>query len=216
MENKTMVITRPQHDDTTAYLHAWTADVINVAKKNDFSVIDLEMEKATRKNLESVLKKQNPIFVFINGHGSTNFVCGQNYDILVKAGVNENILSGKITYTISCESASVLGPAAVDKGARVFIGYNEKFGFVYDNNSTTKPLQDRIAKPFFESSNKVSTELLRGKSAQVSVDKSQETFQKWIDFYKNSKEPEAPDVLTWLIWDKEAQVLLGDREAQIV
>ncbi len=52
MENKTMVITRPQHDDTTAYLHEWSSKIIEVADKNNFKVIDLEIEKATKEKIQ--------------------------------------------------------------------------------------------------------------------------------------------------------------------
>ncbi len=210
-----MVITRPHYDDTTAYLHAWSSKVIEAAEKNNFKIIDLDIGKANRENLESVLEKKNPIFVSLNGHGSRDSVFGQDHKFIVQSGINEKFLANTITYALSCDSASGLGRAAVDSGAKAYIGYTEPFGFVFDENYTTKPLHDTMAKPFFEASNKVSIELLKGKSVQESVEKSQEVFQKWIDFYRHSKELEAPSILTWLIWDKMIQELIGDKEAKI-
>ena len=61
------------------------------------------------------------------GHGSPDCVTGGNREVLVKVGENENILDSTIVHSLSCSSASILGPKSVKAGAKAFIGYNQDF-----------------------------------------------------------------------------------------
>ncbi len=216
MANKSIVITRPNHENTVAYLHSWASGIIELARNKDFDIVDLEGEKANRKSFDSVIKNKNCQIVLFNGHGSPDTIFGQNNEIIVQTDVNDGLLKGRIVYSLSCDSAAVLGHSSVDKGSKAFIGYNKPFCFIKDKNSSTIPLHDKFAKPFMESSNKISADLIRGKTAMEAFDKSQAEFERWIEYYLTSTEPGAPDILRWLIWDKLAQELIGDREAQII
>lgn len=64
---KNMLITRPDHDDETAYFHAWSSYIIKHADDKGFNVIDLEREKANKVEIEARLSKQNPELVILNG-----------------------------------------------------------------------------------------------------------------------------------------------------
>src|SRR3989338_9661118 len=118
-----LLITRPEHDPGTRYLSRWSERVIEEAQKRNFDVIDLHKEKATRKEFEGRVKKIQPEFILINGHGSENSVTGHDNEVLVQHGDNEALLHNRITYAVSCDSAAVLGTECVKKGKTTFLGY---------------------------------------------------------------------------------------------
>ncbi len=64
-------------------------------------------------------------------------IFGHDDEVMIEKGKNEQLLNGKITYSIACEAAKSLGKAVVEKGAKSFIGYTEKFTFVHFNQQNS-------------------------------------------------------------------------------
>ena len=125
---KKILITLPDHDIVTYYISSWSKEIIKEAERRNILTLRLEGVKANRKNLMSFLKKHNPGFVILNGHGDENSIYGYNEEVLIKIG-DEEILRNKIIYTIACDAAKSLGKSIVKKGGRCFIGYDDKFAF---------------------------------------------------------------------------------------
>ena len=147
------LITRPNHDKVTSYLFNWSKEII----EQNFGVqfLNLEGENANKNKVESYLKKQNPKLVLFNGHGNDNVICGFKDEIIIQLNENDNLLKGKIIYSLSCSSAKSLGKNAVKKGAHAFIGYKEPFVIYTDSERETTPLKDNIASSFLNPSNLV-------------------------------------------------------------
>ena len=116
-----MLITRPEHDDTTHYLSNWSKETIGVAENKNIKVFDLNREKATRKNVESKLSRMSCNLVYFNGHGGFNVIGGHNNEPLIICGENERLLKSKVVYAISCKSAKELGLKSVEAGANTKI-----------------------------------------------------------------------------------------------
>jgi hypothetical protein len=213
--SKRMLITRPDHDDITFCLQVWSNKIIETANQRNIGMIDLKGNRVNKKNVESIIIKKNPRLIVFNGHGNDKEITGQRNQTLIKYNLNEYLLKSKITYAISCRSARKLGPKSVKVGALTYIGYEEDFTFYFDKNKSSRPLSDEIAKPFFESSNQVAISLLRGKTTGEAYNKSQLTFKRWIERFRKSKIPEAPYVLSALIWNMTFQKIIGDKNALI-
>ena len=49
--NKSYLLTRLEHDDTTHYLSHWCESTISLAEKQGLKVIDLHREKANKKEI---------------------------------------------------------------------------------------------------------------------------------------------------------------------
>ncbi len=49
----TLLLTRPEHDDTTYYLSCWCKEAISFAENKNIKVLDLNREKANKKEFES-------------------------------------------------------------------------------------------------------------------------------------------------------------------
>lgn len=214
--NKSLLITRPNHDSSTTYLFHWSKPIIEVARQKGFKIVDLTGDMANKTDFTGRIKKINPSFVFFNGHGDQAVIMGQDNKILVSVGENEEILRGKIVYARSCSSAKKLGPKSIRSGTRAFIGYTEPFIFMYDPQRSTRPLTDKTAALFLEPSNKVVTTLLKGHSCLEASKRARDGFRRNIEKLLTSEsKKEDTGALRFLFWDMKHQVCLGDPSASL-
>jgi len=209
---KLLLVTRPQHDPTTHYLFYWNQKVIDFAKKKGVGIIDLQRRRANRKEFASVVVKRSPRLILFNGHGSKDSIGGQENEILVKAGENEDLLENKIVYALSCETAKLLGPKSVVSGTASYLGYDEVFIFYYSDDRISKPLKDERAGLFLEPSNQIAISLLKGHTTGDAHQRSQKSFLKNIQKLLSSESAETY-LVRFLVWDMRHQVCLGDTKA---
>lgn len=208
--NKILLITRPKHDITTIYLFCWSQELVELAKQRKFSVLELNHKRANAKEFNSMVRKNEPSFVFINGHGNEKLVSGHDNEVLVEAGVNEDILSSKIIYALSCGSSKILGRQSIAKGTLAYIGYEDDFIFFYDKEKVFKPLEDKTAALFLEPSNQLVRSILKGNSLENSCNRSKKKFYENIRSLLSSESSDNY-LVPWLLWDLKNQVCLGNK-----
>ena len=212
-----LLLTLPEHDDTTFYCTKWSEEILlPAADENQLHTIVLKKERANKKNLESIVAEKKPKLIFFNGHGGSGEIRGHDDEVLIKVGENEHLLTETIVHALSCSSASMLGPKSVEKGATAYAGYENDFFFFSDTNKSARPLQDEIAKPFFDASLTLPQNLINGKTVREAFIKSQQSYDFWILYYRTHGELlESPQNLLALMWDKMSQTFHGDKEATI-
>lgn len=210
--NGTLLVTRPKHDDTTYYLFHWAQEIIKFAKEKGIKILDLDEKRANKKELESVVAKMRPSFIFFNGHGSADSIAGCDDKVLVRAGDNEKILGAKSIYALSCGSAKKLGPASINIGAKAYLGYDDVFIFSYEPDKISTPLDDKTAGLFLSPSNQIIISILKGHTIGESYDRSQKSFLQNIQKLV-TRESSDSSLITYLLWDKMHQVCLGDEKA---
>ncbi len=206
-----LLITRPEHDYATRYLSYWSKDIIKAAIAKDIEVVDLHRGKAAKKELEGRLRKINPTFVVLNGHGSDECVFGHNNEELINAKTNSDLLKGRVTYAVSCNSAKKLGKACADK-TTAYIGYNESFVFNMERQYLSQPLKDKRAAQFLKPSNQVSLSLIKGHTAKEASDSSKRLFSGTIKRLLPSinQNPHAREDVADLFWDMNHLVCEGN------
>lgn len=211
-----ILITRPEHDPLTRHLSCWNSKVIESASNKGHIVTDLHKEKANKKEFEGRMKKINPDLVLLNGHGDNESVKGHDNEILVKEGVNSNLLKNKITYAVACSSAKVLGEACADK-ATTYIGYDEYFVLNLDRRFFFDPLRDEKAGRFLEPSNKVALSLIKGHTSKEASENSKKFFRENIISLLAKANPDADELddAKNLYWNMTHQVCLGNGEAKL-
>ena len=211
-----LLITRPEHDYTTRYLSTWAEKLFHLVKEKDFFIIDLYRKRANRKEVESIIKRREPCFVVVNGHGSDDLIAGHRDEPLLTANGNSSLLQGKITYAISCRSARVLGQEVGQYADTVYIGYQDDFILLYLERHRTRPIEDKLAELFLNPSNLVVTTLLKGHCAKESVLRAQQEFLRNIQKLLTS-ETKADDssALRYLVWDMRNLVLCGQGDKQL-
>lgn len=209
------LVTRPTHDITTHYLSAWSEEVLRLAQSKGKQIVDLHHDKATGAKVQSYLKKTPVKMIMFNGHGSPASVLGHKDDPLITTPRNEILLRQKIVYCRSCESAKKLGPDSIISGASAFVGYNDVFIFLYDEQLNHRPLNDVTAERFLKPGNVLVQSLLKGNTVKEAVKRSQECFNKSIMELLASNVPtEERELVRYLLWDKDHEICHGDLKAQ--
>lgn len=213
--SKSLLVTRPNYDETTNYLYFWSGLVIKEARKHGFDIYDLFGKKATKKNFDSYLKSQKPDVLFLNGHGDEKTITGHDSEPILESE-KKGPVNKAIIYARSCDAASVLGKKLIADGARAFIGYLRKFIFGYTLSKISKPLEDSLAKLFLEPSNLVVTAIIKGHNAQTAHEHSKkvmfENFKKMISTTATYEEKYAA---RWLWGNINSQVLYGEKSATV-
>ena len=211
--NNVLLVTRPDYDIVTKYFCVWSESLSEMARRKGMTVCDLQGKKANRKDFESYVRKNSPSMIFLNGHGSTDVITGNDDEVIVDASSS---LPSAIVYARSCDAGASVGLALVHGGSRSFIGYERKFIFGYTPEYMTRPLYDPMAALFLEPSNLVVSTLLKGHATEVAHQRSREAmfrnFQKMICSTATFEERYAS---RWLWGNFTHQVLCGDTEAKI-
>lgn len=212
-----ILITRPNYDITTRYLFAWSGKIIEKAAEKGIKVLNLEKTKANKKEFESRLSKMDPNLILLNGHGDINCVTGHGHEVLLEGGKNEHILRDKIIYALSCKSAAELGPKSIIAGAKCYIGYDDDFIFLYDEHKIGHPIDDELAKLFLEPSNQVAISLIKGNNCKEATKRSRGYFVRNLQRVLSSDAPpETSPCATYLWWDIQHQVCLGEGDSKFI
>ena len=187
------------------------------AKRKGFDVVDLHKEKASRTEFEGRVKKLNPSFVLLNGHGNEQSVTGHDNKPLVTRGENEELLHNRITYAVSCDSAAVLGAEVVRHGRSTYIGYTKNFVFNLNLSYLSEPTRDTRAAQFLDASNQVPFSLLKGHTAKEASERSKSAFRRALRALLPSftSDPQAREDAKDLYWNMIHQVCLGEENAKI-
>ena len=202
-----LLVTRPNFDLTTRYISVWAQKIIKLAQDKGCPVFDLYKDRASRKVLESVLRKKEPSLVFLNGHGDYGLVCGQDNEEIIAVNTNETVLHSKVAYTLSCCSGKLLGPSCINAGAEAYIGYDEEFIFLYDERSSSRPENDQTAGLFLDPSNQVMISLLKNHTPAEAHASSRKAYLKRIKKLLSSQASKSDgSVVRYLIWDMQHQV----------
>lgn len=213
--NKSLLITRPDHDSTTRYLSCWSEKIIHSAREKGIRVIDLHRKRANKSETINILKKRNPSLVVLNGHGSDDQIKGYDDEVILD-GSNRSVLNSKIVYARSCRSAKILGQSSISHGTLTFLGYKEDFIFMYEPAKISKPLADKTAALFLEPSNYVPISLLKGHNTEDANKRSKNFFRKNIEkLLVSGPSSENYDSIRFLLWDMRNQVCLGNREVTL-
>lgn len=175
-------------------------------------ITDLGGDLATREQLEATIAEKDPILVLGFGHGDSNTFTGQDALPVLTGCINDGIMAGRIVILHSCLTAQLLGPSIISKGGLAYIGSYETWTWV-DLDGSGDPYADPYAKCFFESANQIPIALLNGRTVGEATALGLERYDYWIDWWGRSTDSNAPEIIKWLIWDRENTRQLGLAEA---
>lgn len=211
------VFVRSDWDLITHYMASYTTKLVDFAKQNGYEVVDLYNDDpklpARLPAFETEMDKKPIDILYIGGHGNVNLATGQELELLIKKGVNDDVSSGVKTYLQSCLTAQQLGPALVEKGCPFYAGYREDWVMMYHPDYESKPLEDPYAKAFFDSGLATGYALLLGKSPQEVYQETIDRYNYWWDYWIKQDDPMADDILTWINWDRNNFVAITAAES---
>ncbi len=214
--NKGIIITLPRHEYVTDYLSISSESVIKEANKRSIKVKELKDERANEKDFEAVVKKLDYKMVVFNGHGSEDAISGHKNKPIIKSGVNDSLLKGRITYARSCWAGRVLGKKCMENDKEgCFIGYELPFMFYIDNRWSSNPHKDSIAPIFLGPSNLIPISLIKGNAALQAHENGKKQTLKTINKILKIGGNEA-FLFAEKLWNNySGQVIFGNGEAKL-
>jgi len=123
-------------------------------------------------------------------------------------------LSGRIVYLLSCLTANGLGYKIIENGAIAYAGYNISWTWVSEGEPTGDPYEDKYAHGYWESANELWMAFIDGDDFYTAVQKCMYKYNQWIDYWYNSGDPDAAQVMMWLVHDRDGLVVLDSCSIQ--
>jgi hypothetical protein len=177
----------------------WAEDVKTKANAEGWDVTDLDANNATRANIENALNNVKPHLVIHYDHGSSLTLWGQKGNAL-EAGLDDSniaLASGKMVSTVSCNSASGLGPSSITKGVISYIGYTQPHGFY-----------SSVAAEFGQASNAANFVLLEGGTAQQAFDAGWTAYTNLYNYLMSLTPPKLA-AAAMALHDRDCMALIG-------
>ena len=133
-------------DLPTTYLALWMSKIAEGARLMGHQVLSLRGGDATESNLIGAIDSFQPQYLYIGGHGGPDIITTTNLQPLIVACQNDQMLSGRQTFFISCLTGRVLVPSVVSKKGVAAAGFTAEYAWVV--SPPYLPDQDIYAKPF--------------------------------------------------------------------
>lgn len=187
--------------------NVWADLVRQKANVEGWQVVDLSANGATRAQIETNINSVKPHLIIHYDHGSNFTLYGQDANVSVPGldEANINLATGRFVSTVSCLSASGLGPAAISDGITTYLGYTDLHYFVIG-------YQDR----FGQAANAVNYALLEGKTAQQAFDIGWQAYDDLYDQLLAGTSYEANIVAPYALHDRDCFALLGSTTARAI
>lgn len=183
-------------DMPTVYLASWMDSLVAEARRIGVQVLSLRGYEVNESNLIGAIDSFQPEYVMLGGHGGPAVFTAANLVPLLVACQNDQILSGRSVYFISCLTGQQLVPSAVSKTAVGAAGFTSEFTWVI--SPPYIPDQDPYAKPFERLVVEPALELLRGRGYRGWYDRLQRVAREEEAAWNQSTDPLAAQVVLFL------------------
>ena len=203
--SKKLLIIRPNvpGDNYTAMFSYNAAEQVKTkAVAEGWTVTDLAGNNANPTNVEQKINSIKPDFIVHYDHGSSYTLYGQNNNSITPAisSGNVDLLSKRAVSTVSCESASGLGPLAISSvDTKAYLGYDELHW-----------VHLWYLDKFTEAANAANYALLEGKTYQQAYDLA---IQKYTEKYNELAVVDA-SAAGLMLHDRDHLQLLGNPSAK--
>jgi hypothetical protein len=216
---KTALISRAGEFDTAStYLSTFGTKLVQYAKDNGYNVTELYNDDLTLPARETTftaeIEKKPSLFIGM-GHGNETVFTGMDMEILLQAGVNDDLASGIPSYLWACHTATTLGPDMVAKTCPVYFGYAADWTFNYHPDYVNPPssddppadekctFNDPYAKAFFDAGLATGYSTILGKTPQQIYQDTIDRYNYWWNYWLGQEDSMADSILTQLANDRD-------------
>jgi len=215
----TILVVSAPFDTPTTYGYHYLKRFSRYAAKKGHRVIFLST--VNLETLADALKKYDPPFVVLNGHGGSK---GLEVDDRVILGVvdydpelgkkihrqNPEWMAGRLVYLFTCNAMKELGFRLIDYGAVAVAGFKDAFIFLSEEN--VSPDRDKLAEPFFISLLQLPLHLSAGKNFGYAANATRRAFNYYLEKAEAEGQEEQAKFLNH---DMVNFISLGDTEARL-
>lgn len=211
------VVFRPNYDLATNYTNYALGMVQGDLSALGFQVLDIDASgyRATATNLMSAIETYQPDIVIADGHGGPDVLTGQGQAVVLKACVNDEVMSGKVFVAISCLTGQQLGPSSREKKAQAYAGFVNEFTWIV--TPPYNPATDPAYQSFQDIIRTIITLSAQYRLGTVGFkavyDGVMARFNYWKDYYgygEGSKDPNAGDIYMSLEHDRKGFIWIGE------
>ena len=190
--------------------------VSNEANAHGVGLYELRRLDADKIPTWSALNSYNPIFFNGFGHGNASVFTG-NWETVVFASWECDILAGRVVYLLSCMTAIDLGPSIIQRGGIAYGGFDISWTWM-TNSLEVDPYLDWYAEGFYRSSNEFPNALIQGATVQEAYDRSYAEYTRWIDIWLTERADDlyAADTVGYLLMDRDGLRIYGDLSKTII
>jgi len=204
-----VIITRPTECPLCDQGYLGMQPLVDVAMKLGLDVTDCGDEMANEETVEQALEYVDPMLFIGFGHGLPNVFTGQYLFPILMECENDQLMEGRVVYLLSCYCAEDLGISMNQKGAIVFVGYEDPWTWVSETG-TGDPYIDRYARGFWEAGVGLGMALVHGYTVQDAVQFCIAKHKYWYDYWSRSSDDWAAECMKWHLWDMESLRTWGD------
>ncbi|GAG98256.1 unnamed protein product, partial [marine sediment metagenome] len=181
-----------------------------------YRVVELPGDAFTLDNLLDALENYRFSAIFLGGHGNSSTLTGQDYREILKACINDEIVSGNVAYLCSCFTGIELGPSMISKKTQAYVGYNRDFRFMINTDlSPTEDSLTSLAQPFQEIVLEIIIRILGGQSIPDIYKGGIAKCDDWIAKLYDRPEYQWSQVISFIKHDRAALIALGEREVYV-
>jgi len=189
------------------------AHVVDSLVGNGVQVADVKANQAVKSNVLKAVQDNDPIYFMGFGHGNSGVFTGDDEQPILDL-TNVALMKGRVVNLLSCLTAQQLGPAMIQAGALGYIGYYEEWTWIQED-LTQDPYVDPYAASYYKSHDEAGKLLGAKKKLADSANGMVALYQQFIDQWRQSSDPYASEMVTWLTWDRDALRVLGNLDATI-
>jgi len=188
--------------------------VVNSAIENGYTVFDNVAEQAVHDIVHQSIQTNDPFIFYGCGHGSETVFTGDNLNVIFTTEDCE-ILAGRLVNLHSCLTGFLLGPEIIKKGGVSFLGYVKSWMWltgddIDPSDPDADPYDCIYAKPFWESANQYMVSLFMGRETEKAYTECYEKYNEWIEYWKESDDPYAAQIIGGLAYDRDIMVLIEE------
>jgi len=188
--------------------------VVDSAIENGYTIFDNVAEQAVHDTVHQGIQMNDPFIFYGAGHGNETTFTGDNLDVIFTTADCE-ILAGRLVNLHSCSTGSRLGPEIIKKGGSSFLGFVKDWGWlagddIDTNDPNADPYDCIYAKPFWESANQYMISLFTGRETKRAYMECYEKYNEWIEYWKESDDPGAAQIIGLLAYDRDIMVLIEE------
>jgi len=212
-----MLTTEPDWDEATQYGSYWVKAFVEEIRNLGKDVVELVGDEVTYDNFVDYLQSYNPSAFWGMGHGSENLFTGQNGDILLQKGVNEDLMTGRVVHLLACLCGAEggLAESLANAGAVCVFAYSRDFILGIESENISPEPDNEVTQSLLEPDGVIELILALGLSAVEAYKGSINRSDYWIDYWLSSGHPDADLIVYSLINNRDALMLYGVPQARL-